>query len=635
MKLLLKYPGIVICSFLVAAAFGVYSQVLRHDFVNYDDPIYVTKNRHVQAGLTRESVTWAFTDIKNSNWHPLTWMSHMLDWQLYGKDPKGHHRTSLLIHILSALLLFAALSRMTGAVWRSGFVAAMFALHPLHVESVAWVAERKDVLSGLFWMLTLLLYAQYARRPGVVWYCLVFLSFALGLLAKPMMVSLPLVLLLLDYWPLRRLDVPKRVPALVLEKLPLLALSCASCVVTIMAQRAGGAVPPSEVIPPGIRVGNAAVSYVAYIWKCVWPTNMAVYYPHPGHTLSQGLAALAALGLLAVTAASVACAWKRQYVLVGWLWYLITLVPVIGLVQVGGQAMADRYTYLTLTGLFIAAAWGVSDLIAPRRPAQTVSVVPGVRKSNKKKFVPRDVPAAPAPPNAVAAALAAVVLIAAAFGAHKQAGYWSDSIALFDHAAKVTTSNALAYLNLANAQLAKEDYSAALANYERSLDIKPDVPKTLNNSGNALGALGRQDEAVERYRQALELEPEFAEAHANLGIALVNLRRFDEAITEFNKALGINPNIVEAHVNLGVALGAKGLLDSAMEEFSKAVEIDPNSVDAHSNLAMGYYNKRDYGRAWEEVHACRGLGAEINPEFIKALSQALPDPQQAGPATER
>ncbi len=373
---------ILICLFLVLATLTVYWQVGNYEFVNFDDDKYIIENFHVQKGLTRDSVIWAFTATHVSNWHPLTWLSHMLDFQLYGLNPSGHHLTNVFFHLVNTLLLFLVLKLMTGALWRSGLVAALFAVHPLHVESVVWVAERKDVLSTLFWMLTLWAYLGYTKRPGVKRYLVILLAFALGLMAKPMLVTLPFVLLLLDYWPLKRIELGQSaigLPAasqpstiankpgaqafrLLLEKTPMFVLAAVSSVVTFIVQKSGGAVGALETYPFKIRMANALLSYVIYLKKMIWPQNLAVFYPHPGQSLPMWQAAGAGLLLVVVSIAVIRAGRRYPYLPVGWLWYVGTLVPVIGLVQVGDQAMADRYTYVSLIGLFIVVAWGVPDV---------------------------------------------------------------------------------------------------------------------------------------------------------------------------------------------------------------------------------------------------------------------------------
>jgi hypothetical protein len=382
-----KYWSLCIYLTLALATLAVFWQVLGHDFVNYDDPDYVYRNPNVQSGITLSSIKWAFTTGHAANWHPLTWLSHMLDWQLFGDNPGWHHLTNLFLHIANTLLLFAVLKRMTNALWRSAFVAAAFALHPLHVESVAWVAERKDVLSTLFWMLTIAAYLRYLERPGTGRYLLTLLIFALGLMAKPMLVTLPFVLLLLDYWPLGRFQFGQIVKSvgqqsrkslnafshwklsrhLLLEKVPLFALSAISSIVTFLVQRTAGAVTSVETLPLKLRIANTFVSYLTYIQKMVWPSRLAMFYPYPDKTDLIWQTVVFALLLLIISLGVIWLMRRRRYLLTGWLWYLGTLVPVIGLVQVGDQALADRYTYVPLTGLFIIIAWGVPDLIAKWR----------------------------------------------------------------------------------------------------------------------------------------------------------------------------------------------------------------------------------------------------------------------------
>ena len=386
---------VLVCLFLIITTFAVYWQVHNHDFINLDDDLYITENDQVQKGLSRESVVWAFTTTHAANWHPLTWLSHMVDFQLYGLNPKGHHLTNVFFHLLNTLLLFFVLQRMTGALWRSGFVAALFALHPLHVESVAWVAERKDVLSTLFWLLTIWAYTWYVERPRRTRYLLTLLTFTLGLMAKPMLVTLPFVLLLLDYWPLGRfqvgqLDTALSAPGqaslstrsvwsqtlrLIWEKAPFFALAAASSIVTFLVQKGGGAVRPWERFPITIRIANGLVSYVKYMGKMIWPSDLAVFYPHPGASLPIWQAVAAGLLLLSISIAAIRLAKNHPYLAVGWLWYLGTLVPIIGFVQVGGQALADRYTYVSLIGLFIIIAWGVSDIVAKWRYQRVVFII--------------------------------------------------------------------------------------------------------------------------------------------------------------------------------------------------------------------------------------------------------------------
>ena len=475
--------SILVCLVLVVATGLAYWQVLHHDFVNFDDHYYVTENDRVQAGLTPEGFIWAFTTTDASNWHPLTWLSHMLDCELYGLNPGGHHLTNLLFHLASTLLLFIVFTRMTAALWRSALVAILFALHPLHVESVAWVAERKDVLSTLFWILTMWAYLHYVRHGGFKRYLLVLVAFTLGLMAKPMLVTLPFVLLLLDYWPLGRYQfgqsgaashtamsasiVPRRsrsgALALVLEKTPLLALAAISSVVTYLVQQSGQAMQYMETLPLTVRIANALVSYVAYIGKTIWPANLAVFYPHPGYTLPMWQAAGAGLLLVFISIVTIRSMSRYPYLAVGWLWYLGTLVPVIGLVQVGEQAMADRYTYVPLIGLFIIAAWGLWDL---------------EKKWHRQKIV-----------------FALILLLPLTVCTWRQLHYWRDSISLWEHALAVTKKNALAHNNLGGAFEEEGNAEKAIANFYEALRHDPEYLIARNNLGLALFREGKITEA--------------------------------------------------------------------------------------------------------------------------------------------
>jgi Flp pilus assembly protein TadD len=560
--------------FLTVATLVVFWQVLDHDFVGYDDAEYVTENHHVQAGLTEEGLIWAFTTTHASNWHPLTWLSHMLDCQLYGLNPKGHHLTNVFLHLLNTLLLFLVLQRMTGALWRSGFIAALFALHPLHVESVAWVAERKDVLSTFFWMLTLWSYARYVERPKPIRYLLTLLAFALGLIAKPMVVTLPFVLLLLDYWPLRRIksfqltrsdravttrpsELNPQTLRLIWEKIPFFLLAAASSTVTFLVQVRGGAVASLEVFPFETRFANALVSYVRYMGKMFWPQDLAVLYPHPGHTLPLWQIAGAGSLLFLITCVVLRAGRRFPYLAVGWLWYLGTLVPVIGLVQVGVQAMADRYTYIPLIGLFIMIAWGVSDIAAKWRYQKVVCTL-------------------------ASGALLFVLIICTFIQLH----HWQDATTLFEHALEVTTDNFVAHNNLGIALAAQGKFDEAIVHYSEALRIKPSYAKAHCNLGDVLARLGKHEDAIWHYHRALQLKPNFAEAHNNLGVTLKQQGRLNEAFVHYSRAIQLNPEYEEAHNNLAGLLAARGKLDEAIAHYSKALQIKPDYGNARVQLAV-------------------------------------------------
>jgi tetratricopeptide (TPR) repeat protein len=503
-----------ICAGLVVAAVVLYGPTLRHGFVSLDDEAYVEGNSHVRNGLTLDGVKWAFGATYQENWHPLTWISHMADVSVSGLAPGGHHLTGLVLHALNGVLLFLALRALTRDTWPSALAAALFVAHPLHVESVAWIAERKDVLSGFFWMLTLLAYARYARRPesrGA--YAAVLASFALGLLAKPMLVTLPFVLLLLDWWPLGR------TPA-VREKAPLFALSAASSIVTYVAQAKGGVVGTWEAVPIGDRLANACVAYVSYLAKTIWPAGLSVYYTFRKIPPATGL--LAGAILVAATIAILRLGLRgRPWLAVGWLWYLGTLVPVIGIVQIGRQAMADRYTYLPLVGIFLAIAWTLRELVA-RRPSWRVAAV----------------------------ATMACVLLALCAVTRAQVTVWRDSRTLFEHALALDPGNYLAHNGLGVVLVREGDVTGAISHLEEALRAAPDYMHAHNNLAGALVRAGRFAEAAEHLRAALRLVPNDAMAHYNLGLVLDQLGRREEAQVQYREALRLEPGLSEAAARL-------------------------------------------------------------------------------------
>jgi tetratricopeptide (TPR) repeat protein len=544
-----------ICLALLAATFAVYAQVRHFDFVNFDDPDYAANNPHVRHGITPEGLEWAFTSGEAANWFPLTRLSHLLDGQLFGLRSGWHHLTSVLWHALAALLLFAFLQRSTHARWCSALVAFLFALHPLHVESVAWVAERKDVLGAFFWFLALWAYVRYAERPRLGRYLLVLFSFCLGLMAKPMIVTLPFVLLLLDVWPLRRLAGAR----VLWEKLPLFALSAAAAVATYLVQRASGAVEALGTFPLGLRIENALVTYIVYIAKMFLPARLAVFYPYP-RDLPVWQAVLAAVALAGISVFVLRWFRSRPYLAVGWFWYLGTLVPVIGLVQVGAQARADRYTYIPMIGLSIMLAWGAAEI--PRR-------------------WPRSRP--------VLAALAAAACSCLAVLTWVQVRSWSNSESLFRHALAVTDGNYLAHHNLGVA-LAEDParLPEAITHYQAALRIKPDYARALTDLGSALSKEpGRLSEAVAAYRAALRIAPDSPIPHHNLANTLSKIPgRLPEAIAEYEAALRIDPDYAEAHNHLGLALsGLPGRLPEAIAHYQAALRIQPDYAEAHANLA--------------------------------------------------
>ena len=562
---------------LTAIAWLVFGQTLRHDFVNFDDHVYVYDNPLVRGGLTINGLVGAFTHPHARNWHPLTTISHMLDCQLYGLNAGGHHFTSVALHTIAVLLLFRVLRVATGALWPSAFVAALFAIHPLHVESVAWVSERKDVLSAVFFMLTLAAYVRYARAPSPGRYFIVAMIFALGLMSKPMLVTVPFVLLLFDYWPLRRFDKVARLkpgvgitswlnrkPSLLfLEKTPLLVLSGLSCLVTIWAQdQATGLL---EQLPFTWRLNNALVSYVEYVWQTFWPARLAVFYPHPNNPLSIWQFTLATALLLAVSATAIFLRKKRPYLLTGWFWYVGMLVPVIGIVQIGEQGHADRYTYLPHIGLFLLIVWAAVDL--------------AVAWHLRRKYL------------WLAATTTITVLT---YGAAVQTSFWKNSEGLWDHALSVTSNNDFAHNNLGFLYLQRGELDKAISDFEMALKIRSSNSQTRYNLGtalvhmnlaNALARKGRPEEAIVHYEEAVRLRPDYGDAYYNFGSVLFQQGRIDDAIAQWQKALAIQPNDAAAHTSLGNAFLQKGWPEEAIVHYQSALQIDPGEVNARNNMA--------------------------------------------------
>jgi tetratricopeptide (TPR) repeat protein len=561
-------PNLWIYLCLFAVTLLVYFQVSRFSFINFDDPVYVSRNPHVQSGLTAAGVLWAFTSTEGANWFPVTRLSHLLDAQLFGLDSGWHHLSSVLIHAAASLMLFAFLFRATRARWQSAFVAAIFALHPLHVESVAWVSERKDVLCAFFWFLTLWAWVRYTEAASAGRYVLALASFCLGLMSKPMIVTLPFLLLLLDRWPLRRPGLRIR------EKLPFFALSAASAAVTWWAQQAGGAVRTAETFPLPLRFENALVSFAVYIGQMLGPGGLAVFYPYPA-AIPLWEWASAALFLAALIALAFRFGKSRPWLAVGVLWFLITLLPVIGLVQVGAQARADRYMYVPMVGLLIAVAWGGAELIQSRR----ILVRAGV----------------------------AICLVSAAMTA-QQASYWRDSEALFTHAVAVNQGNYLAWHNLGDALMEKPGrLREAITDLEISLKIRPDSVSTHTDLGNALTKVpGRLPDAIAQYQEALRLDPSSPIPHEDLASALAETPgRLPEAVDEYRKTLALAPDTEGAHEQLGQALLKLGRAREAIPEFNAALQQNPGDTVARSNLAAAL--AADPARAAEAVGQYRAV----------------------------
>ena len=598
-----------ICSILALVTLLVYLPVCHNRFIVFDDGNYITDNHMVQAGLTWAGVKWAFTTSESSNWHPLTWLSHMLDCELFGMNAGAHHLVNVLFHTVNAVLLLLLLFRMTGALWASAFVAALFAWHPLHVESVAWAAERKDVLSTFFELLALGTYARYAEQSKVrgpkskKFYSLTLAAFALGLMCKPMLVTLPFVLLLLDWWPLQRmscgprpLGAAKRIrdgstlnctpnafgaqlSTLLREKWPFFLLSGVSCGVTYLSQRAE-AVQSLERYPLDLRMGNALLSYGRYLLKAICPMDMAIIYPFPKQ-LSWADVGLATVALVIISWLVWRSRGRCPCLLVGWLWFVGTLVPVIGLVQVGHQAMADRYTYFPLIGIFVGVVYGITELAGRLRLRSALVAVIGI-----------------------------LMLGGCLLGTENQLRFWRDDETLFAHAVAVTKNNVLARLHLGDALGRQGRLDEALAQFQDVLRFDPNNAEAHLNAGTALSQMGQMDEAIAHFQKALEIRPDFAPAQYNIGTILFQNGRVDEAIMSFRKALEIRPDYTDALCNLGAAFLQKGRLDEAIEQYQKAVAIEPDSAEAHNNLGYALLQRGQVREAI--VHYQTSL--EIQPD---------------------
>ncbi len=578
-------PGVV-CILLAAIVWIAFGQTLQHEFVNYDDSSYVYANPRIINGLTPSNVEWAFTHVHAANWHPLTTISHMLDCQLYGLQPWGHHLSNILLHTAAVILLFLALWRLAGNLWASVFVAALFAIHPLRVESVAWVAERKDVLSGVFFMLTLLAYARYARsdRFSLGRYMAALVLFALGLMCKPTLVTVPFVLLLLDYWPLSRLHGQwSVVRSLVTEKIPFFVLSAASCVTTILAQKE--AFTPARVLTFPERFVNAVVAYVEYLGQMVYPANLAVLYPYSkgGPSTAEVMLALFFLVIVSV----IFFLWRKTYpfALIGWLWFLGMLVPMIGIVQVGSQPMADRYTYLPQIGLYIVVTWGASELFKNWR--------------HKREVIP----------------VVALLLIGAFITrSYFQTAYWRDSETLWRHTVDVTHDNYIAQNNLAGSLLERGQLNEAIVHYREALAIKPDVAEVQSNLGNALVREGSVEEATVHLQKALQINPVYAEAYNYMGNALIKKGQAAEAIGYYQKAVEFNTSYADAQNNLGAAFLRNGQVEQAIAHYKEAVAIKPGSGEMQLNLGNALARTGN----WADAITCYQAALSAGLDSVKA-----------------
>jgi len=629
---------------LVAATLLAFAPILDTGFVDYDDDVYVSANAHIQKPIDAGSLQWALTSFYASNWHPVTWLSHMIDWRAYGPKPLGHHLTSLLVHLASVLVLFFALERMTGAPGRSAFAAALFAVHPLHVESVVWLAERKDVLCALFWFLSIAAYASWTQAPRLSLRLAVVLFAALALMSKPMAVTLPVTLLLLDFWPLSKAR-SRPATAALHDKAPLFLLSAVTAWLTVIAQHAGRSISTIAAYPIEQRVGNAVVATVTYLVKMFWPVQLAVFYPHPGGTLPPWKIIGAAVVLVLITLAAVRLRRAKPYLLFGWLWYLVTLLPVIGLVQVGEQGMADRYTYIPLVGIFVALSWGANDLLGSLSAR-------GIRRDQTR--------------IAMAAGIAVVLILIGV--ARFQVRFWKDGESLFTRALVVTERNdvahahlgvlrgregrleeanahfrealrirpssALAHLDLGTNLIQLKKTDEALVEFRVASRLDPNDPRIHTNLGGILERQGKLDEARSHFEEALRLDASFTAARIGLGAVLSNsgaqlaqLGRYDEAYADFAEAIRIDPQRAETQCDWGTALATQSRYREAASHFTEAIRLSPTLTRAHFSLAAALFFLEDYAGAWREVRLARGYGFEPPSGFLSMLSAKMPEPR--------
>ncbi|MGA8181914.1 MAG: tetratricopeptide repeat protein, partial [Desulfobacterales bacterium] len=656
---------VALCLILVIIV--VYMKVQKFDFVGYDDELYVTQNHHVQKGISPEGIKWAFTTFHSANWHPLTWISHMLDCDLYGMNPAGHHWTNVEFHIANTLLLFFILFKMTGAFWQSAFVAALFALHPLHVESVAWISERKDVLSTFFGLLSIAAYCRYVKNSSAKYYLLMIVLFGLGLMAKPMLVTFPFVLLLLDFWPLQRFQLQRdfllksekatggavrRNYRIILEKIPLFMIVVGSCIITFFAQNSQGAVKLIWALPIKYRIENAVVSYVKYAFMAIWPYKLAVFYPHPGNTLPLWQIFGGALLIVAACYGALQTAKKYPYIPVGLFWYLGTLVPVIGLVQVGDQAMADRYSYVPLIGIFMIVAWGIPDLLNKlrdqrsrlRSPSyagqaevgnQTVRIRKeerGKRKEDlgqgageriKQKVVGgRGAEIASAITDLFEkrrfqeiflGISAGIILFALSWVSFLQLNTWKNGITLFENVVSVTKNNYQAHINL-GAAYEPIDLHKAIFHYKAALKIRPNYATALFNLANAYSEQGDIDQAIHYYLKALKSKPDYPAALDNLGEAFAKKGDYDQAMVYFKTSLKTGSKKADTRMNLANVLFLKGNTDEAISQYKNILQTHSDDADVQYNLACVLSSQKKYNEAIFHYHET----LRIDPNYLKA-----------------
>jgi len=567
-----KKESILVVCILIILTLGIYWPVQHYDFINYDDQDYVSSNYRIQSAINLNSILSTFHDFHSGLWHPVTYISHMIDWQLFGFRAGGHHWTNVILHIFNTVLLFSLFSNLTGAVWRSAFVAALFAVHPMNVESVAWVAERKNVLSTFFWLLTMLFYVRYVKQPGWKRYLPVFISFTLGLMSKPMLVTLPFVLLLMDYWPLNRLQInlssedqskattvffvkDSKIYWLILEKVPLFILSVICIYFTIYASQFVNDITSFSDLPLVKRIANINVSYIMYIKKLFWPANLTIFYPYI-HVQTRTVL-ISAFLLISMTAIFCKHYKKYPYLIVGWFWYLGTLVPVIGLIQVGRQSMADHYAYVPFIGLFVMIVWGVEQILSKKISVLKLLII-------------------------------IFVFIIAVFTVltHNQIRLWTNTVTLFDDALKKNSDNFLAYYALGLDAMEKSKNEQALYYYDKAIRANPQFWPAYNNKGLILKTLGQREEALQNFQKAIQANKFSVEAYHNIGAYYYENKKFDEAVKFFLKAIEIDPLYIESYNYLGVALVEKGKMQEGIKYFEKALHIDPNNGNAQKNLKI-------------------------------------------------
>ncbi|MEN6422861.1 MAG: tetratricopeptide repeat protein [Smithella sp.] len=578
----LKEKNLIVYVVLTIVTLAVFWQVNQFDFVNIDDGVYVTENSHLQSGLTLDGFRWAFTTTYAEFWHPLTWLSLMLDYQLFGLNAGGYHMTNLILHILSTLLLFWLFNRMTGALWPSAFVAAFFALHPLHVESVAWIAERKDVLSAFFWMLTLCLYVYYTEKPVISRYFLVLFFFACALMSKSIVVTLPVIMILLDYWPLKRFESKKGdlISWQLKEKIPFFALSAVFSLITIFAQ------PSVKHLPLNSRIANGIVNFVIYLEKTFWPHDLAFFYPFPAG-IPEWKVIGASLLIIVITVAVIKRLKRLPCLFVGWFWYAVTLSPVVGIMQVGNHAMADRYTYLPLTGIGIIVAWGLPVFFQNRNTRKRIML------------------------SSAIAFLTILTILS-----WKQCSYWKNDQKLFNHALGVTNGNFMAYNCLGIALVNEKKYEKALENCDQAISLRPDYANAYHCRGSAYYQLGQYEKALEDCNLAIRLQPDDSKSYYYKGLTYHQLNNFYLAIENYNKAIQLQPDRAEFYKARGDSYTYLRQYPMAVKDYSRAILIKPDYADAYNNRGNIYYNFGQYQRAIEDYNRA----ILIKPDYADAYN---------------